>query len=221
MSTTAEHLAILKQKTDAEIAALADRHFPSNGSKEKDRDGLVLRNMADVQPVPLRWLWPGVIPAGKLTLLSGDPGLGKSLITLDIVARVTSGQAWPDGSPGCGFGEVLLLSAEDDAADTIRPRLDAAEAITALVRMIEGVRAGKTRRLFNLADDTFRLDQEINSETRLVVIDPGALLLPRSAPCLRGAALRGYARRLPSREGSRARECGRHGNLSAIPGAWG
>jgi hypothetical protein len=128
--------------------------------------------MAEINPVPLRWLWPGVIPAGKLTLFVGDPGLGKSLVALDIAARVTSGIPWPDGSSACPIGKVILLSAEDDPADTIRPRLDAAGAISDLVRLIEGVRDGKRQRLFNLADDTLRLDAEIAQDTRLIIIDP-------------------------------------------------
>src|SRR5208337_2012961 len=82
---------------------------------------------------PSKWLWPGVIPAGKLTLLVGDPGVGKSLLTLDIAARVTRGRPWPDCSAACAIGEVILLSAEDDPADTIKPRLLAAGAVCDLI----------------------------------------------------------------------------------------
>jgi hypothetical protein len=72
------------------------------------------------------WLWPGRIPLGKVTLLVGDPGVGKSLLALDVAARLSSGQPWPDVSqPARLPTNVLLLSAEDDLADTIRPRLEA------------------------------------------------------------------------------------------------
>jgi putative DNA primase/helicase len=88
------------------------------------------------------WLWPGRIAAGRVTLLVGDPGLGKSLLALDVAARVTNAQPWPDAPPDLAQptpspiplppsplqpppSSVLLLCAEDDIADTIRPRLEA------------------------------------------------------------------------------------------------
>ncbi len=76
------------------------------------------------------WLWPGRIPFGKLTILDGDPGLGKSTLMLDLAARLTAGRALPDDpAPPHEPARVLLLSAEDAAADTIRPRLEAAHAV--------------------------------------------------------------------------------------------
>src|SRR5688572_7336329 len=69
------------------------------------------------------WLWPGRIPLGKLVLLDGDPDLGKSLISLDLCARLSTGRPFPDGQPGTGPANALVLSAEDSAADTIVPRL--------------------------------------------------------------------------------------------------
>lgn len=80
-----------------------------------------------VSPAPVEWLWEPYLPRGKLVVLDGDPGTGKSLVTLDIAARVSSGRALPGGAPGRP-APVLLLNAEDGAADTIRPRLGAAGA---------------------------------------------------------------------------------------------
>ena len=103
--------------------------------------------LADITPIPIKWLWPGRIAKGKLTLLVGDPGLGKSFITLDMAAHITRGEKWPDGAP-CPLGTVLLLSAEDDPADTIRPRLDAMGAEVKLVHILQAVRApGKNGKL--------------------------------------------------------------------------
>ena len=67
-------------------------------------------------------------PAGKLTLIEGNPGIGKSLLLLDIAVRVTTGRGMPDGQRGDldGPGGVVLLAGEDGLADTVRPRLDAA-----------------------------------------------------------------------------------------------
>ena len=69
---------------------------------------------------------------GKLALVDGDPGLGKSAMTLDLAARVSAGRLFPDGA-GCEAGGVVLLSAEDGLTDTIRPRLDAAGADTSRI----------------------------------------------------------------------------------------
>src|SRR5262245_25403863 len=69
------------------------------------------------------WLWPGRIPLAKLLLLDGDPDLGKSLIALDLCARLSTSRPFPDGRPGPGPANSLVLSAEDSPADTIVPRL--------------------------------------------------------------------------------------------------
>lgn len=82
-------------------------------------------SLADVDPEPVEWLWDEHLPLGKLVVLDGDPGVGKSTVSLDIAARVSTGSPMPDGSAGAK-GAVLILSAEDGVADTIRPRLDAA-----------------------------------------------------------------------------------------------
>lgn len=141
--------------------------------------GAVLRRLSDIQPVPVHWLWPSRIALGKLTLIVGDPGLGKSLLTLDLAARVTTGRAWPDKTPNDGAGSVLLLNAEDDAADTIRPRLDAASADSSRVHVLEAVRVkddeGRlSSHSFSLADDLGALEEAIRDlgDVRLVVIDP-------------------------------------------------
>ncbi len=138
----------------------------------------ITRCFADIAPEPLRWLWPGRIPLGKLTLLIGDPGLGKSLITIDIAARITRGTAFPDEASG-DEGGVLFLSAEDDPADTIRPRLDASAADVSRVHTLEAVcvyRAdGSTgEKGFNLESDVAALENvlHLNADIRLIIIDP-------------------------------------------------
>jgi RecA-family ATPase len=80
------------------------------------------------KPQPVPWLWPGRIAAGRLMLIDGDPGAGKSLLALDIAARLTSVRALPDGYQPSEPAAVLLLQAEDDLHDTVLPRLVAAGA---------------------------------------------------------------------------------------------
>jgi RecA-family ATPase len=81
--------------------------------------------LSEIQPEQVEWLWPRRIPKGKITVLDGDPDNGKSVLTTDLAARVTAGLAFPDGTPTEAAGAVIV-SAEDGASDTIRPRFDAA-----------------------------------------------------------------------------------------------
>ncbi len=87
-----------------------------------------VQTLADVPAERVAWLWPARLPLGKLIVLDGDPSTGKSTLTLDLAARVSTGTRWPDGTPGTTPAGVLLLSAEDGLADTIVPRLTAAGA---------------------------------------------------------------------------------------------
>jgi len=93
-----------------------------------DRGPWSVRAASAIPRETVQWVWPGRIPAGKLTVIEGDPATAKSTMTLDLAARVTTGAAWPDGEAGREPASVLLLSAEDGWGDTIRPRLEAAGA---------------------------------------------------------------------------------------------
>jgi hypothetical protein len=116
------------------------RHDPPTGEPEA-----VVRRVDSVKAVPLQTLWPRVLWIGKPTLLVGDPGLGKSLITADITARVTTGNDWPCQTRSVADpANVVLLSAEDDVADTIRPRLEAAGADLKRVFTLDGIRDDKS-----------------------------------------------------------------------------
>jgi hypothetical protein len=84
--------------------------------------------MSEVQPERVTWLWAGRIPQGKLTVMDGNPGEGKSTLTLELAARISRGHAMPGGSSGGKPAGVVILSAEDGPGDTIRPRLEAAGA---------------------------------------------------------------------------------------------
>jgi hypothetical protein len=104
-----------------------------------------LRFANEIQPEPLLWLWPGRIPLGNLTLLIGDPGVGKSLLAADLAARVSTGRPWPDATQNSQLvtrnypAGVLLVSPEDRPADTLLPRLAAAGADLSLICILDGV----------------------------------------------------------------------------------
>jgi hypothetical protein len=100
----------------------------------------VLIPMSTVKAEPVKWLWPGRIALGKITVIQGDPDVNKSFLTLDLAARVTRGTPWPDApSTSAPLGGVVLLTAEDDLADTVRPRLDAAGADVSRINVLQAV----------------------------------------------------------------------------------
>lgn len=146
------------------------------------------------------WLWPGRVPNGKVTLLVGDPGVGKSLLALDMAARVTRGLAWPDacgsdaGARCAPQGRVVVLSAEDDAADTLLPRVEAAGGDPELVIVLRvfGRRSERGELPFALSRDSAVLENEVAEleDVRLVVLDPVSAYLG-SADANHGSVVRG------------------------------
>jgi hypothetical protein len=134
--------------------------------------------LSTVRPESVAWLWAGRIPLGKLTTLDGDPGLGKSVLTLDLAACVTRGQAMPGEKREPGEERepagVVLLSAEDGLSDTIRPRLDAAGADAARVLALDCcIPEGDAVRLPILPQDAPHVRCAIRRMgARLVIIDP-------------------------------------------------
>lgn len=139
-----------------------------------------LQILADVRIVPVRWLWPDRLPLGKLSLISGDPGLGKSCLTIDVAARISAGLPWPDHRDGLNpVGGVVLLSAEDDLADTVAPRLRAAGADLERVIALQGVvhhgqDGDEEVHHFSLERDLAVLEQAVGQcpNCRLIIIDP-------------------------------------------------
>src|SRR5579884_725263 len=140
--------------------------------------------LSEVPIERLRWLSPGRLARGKLTILDGDPGLGKSTLLCDWAARVTLGEALPGGEPGEPRG-VVLLSAEDGLADTIAPRLAAAGADLDRVAAIVSVPHSEEQpdgppRWPTIPDDVKHLAEAIvDTRAALVVIDPFVAYLSR------------------------------------------
>jgi predicted ATP-dependent serine protease len=172
------------------IAETIARRIQATNPRHND---LKFFRAADVSKRAVDWLWPGRIAIGKVTLLVGDPGLGKSLVAIDVAARVSRGASWPDieqgtespqpgakhaatsesGSPLHASRPLLrppasavLLSAEDDLADTILPRLEASRADCNRVFVLPS--------LADLRNDFGQLQTAINrmNDCRIIVIDP-------------------------------------------------
>jgi hypothetical protein len=129
--------------------------------------------LADVQRESVEWLWHGRVARGKLTLIDGDPGLGKSLLTLDFARPVTTGGAWPDGQSCTVCGSVMLLGAEDGLADTVRPRLDAASVDVQLVYALPMVGGGGNEHQPCIPDDLEAIEEHLRATGAvMLVVDP-------------------------------------------------
>ena len=161
----------------------------------------IIKSLADVQPSPIQWFWFNRIPMGMLTLIQGDPGLGKSFLTLDMAARVSTGGTWPgNGVPDnrAPRGSVVLLTAEDHLSQTVRPRLDAMGADTSKIIALQGMRRKDEENRqyvdsFNLKTDLEALEQAVRSknDTKLVIIDPLSAYLGGKVDAYRDTDVRG------------------------------
>ena len=124
----------------------------------------IFRTLDEIAAKDIDWLWDSLIPYEKTTILEGDPELGKSYLCMHLGALVSTGGKLPDGSR-VDKGNVLYISSEDDAADTIRPRMEQMGADLKRVRVLDD---------FLLFDDKglVRLREELDEHTPdLVVID--------------------------------------------------
>ena len=146
-----------------------DRAGATNGH---DPDPAVARSpISSVESERVEWLWAGHIPLGKITTLDGDPGSAKSLITVDLAARLSTGSDMPDGT-SCGVSPsaTVLISMEDDDADTIRPRLEVAQADLDRVYTLKTNASGGLLSLPEDVEDVERLLEQ--TQARLLVLDP-------------------------------------------------
>jgi hypothetical protein len=137
---------------------------------------------ADLEPGfrEVRWLWAWRIPRGKLTLLSGDPDVGKSFLTTELAAAVSTGRQLFGDDPR-EPATVLMLSAEDDPEDTVGPRLRAHGADLTRVRTLRVDEAGKGTDVIDLASGLDELEALIvHRRPALVVVDPVTAFLGKT-----------------------------------------
>jgi putative DNA primase/helicase len=153
--------------------------YKENKSKEIKKGQAVTRRLSDITSVPISWLWEGRIALGKLTMIVGDPGLGKSLVTTNLATKVSKGYLWPVDQSKAPIGNIIIISAEDDPADTIKPRLEAAEADCDRIHIMEAIREENTEgvhteRMFSLERDIEALEEKLSEikDCRLIIIDP-------------------------------------------------
>lgn len=155
--------------------SIVQMKLPTLIAEDHNAITILYRCMSDIEPKPIRWVWPGIIARGKLTLFAGNPGTCKTQVTISIAATITTGGLWPVDGSRSEIGNVIFVSAEDDPEDTIRPRLDAACADLSRVFILDAIndKQGKNR-TFNLKTDISHLETMINKigNVAMVVVDP-------------------------------------------------
>lgn len=141
--------------------------------RELPPDGVMLTRGDTLNPEPVQWLWPGWLAQGKLAILAGAPGTGKTTIALNLASTVTVGGHWPDGT-FCAPGDVLIWSGEDDPSDTLLPRLVAAGADRERLYFVGDVREVGELRPFDPAYDTTALLLAAAGipDLKFILIDP-------------------------------------------------
>lgn len=132
---------------------------------------VMLVPFSQIAPRAIEWLWKGYLPIGKLTLLAGSGGVGKSTVTCNWAAAITTGGLWPDGTKVSSPRNVLIWSSEDDPSDTIAPRLIAAGADLSRCFFIQGAEKGRS---FDPAKDLQELRKMAAriGDIGLLIIDP-------------------------------------------------
>lgn len=162
-----------------EITTQKQQDSSSSVSTPNQLCDISYRRMSDIEAKPINWLWKDRIAYGKVSIIAGNPGLGKSQITANIAATLSNGGTWPAETTPCSIGSVLILSAEDDPSDTIRPRLEAANADLKKNFVIDAVNTTTNnnkinQRSFNLKHDLKHLEHLIYTiqDVKLIIIDP-------------------------------------------------
>ncbi|MCR9296359.1 MAG: bifunctional DNA primase/polymerase [bacterium] len=134
---------------------------------------LIVKSYAEIKSEAVEWLWQDRIPRGKYVIFAGKPGVGKTFCAMYTAAQVSTGGTFPDGAKA-PLGDVLIISSEDGAGDTLKPRLEAAGADMSRIFHLYGVEVAKGDDFLDLSTHLPQLEQffEEHPELSLMILDP-------------------------------------------------
>jgi putative DNA primase/helicase len=186
MTNEAPHpMAAIRAKARALVAKKPKTKPNGNGKfldsvhvEKEDQATVELGCAANIKPEPIIWLWKDWLALGKLHILAGQPGVGKSTIALKIAAAISASGNLPCGSKA-KRGTVIIWSGEDDAADILIPRLEASGADMNRVHIVRAVKDSKGKRPFDPSKDVPGLLAAIKSigGAALIIIDPSVMAI--------------------------------------------
>lgn len=152
----------------------AHRTEPASTKAINPKLEVVLQKASNVIPKPITWIWDQWLPKGKLTILGGAGGTGKTTLALGLAAAITKGGRFPDGSIPKDLGNVLIWSSEDDPDDVLTPRLMAMGADLERIYFVSAMGEGDQKRSFDPATDIKVLGEKVKDigGVSLLIIDP-------------------------------------------------
>lgn len=150
----------------AEVSFIDNEIFRNGGYMEETRTELQMIKMSEIQSKEVAWLWYPFIPYGKLTIIQGDPGDGKTTLVLNIAAKLSKGEGLDSDMKLTEPLTVIYQSAEDGLADTVKPRLEAAGADCENISVID-----ESKKSLSMIDE--RLEEAIiRTKAKLLILDP-------------------------------------------------
>ena len=153
---------------------------------------LKMIRLSQVEAQQVKWLWYPFIPYGKLTIIQGDPGDGKSTFILNIAAVLSKGEGFDDAMESGKPANVIYQTAEDGLVDTVKPRLESAGADCSRISIID-----ESEKSVSMTDD--RLEQAIVKENaKLLILDPIQAYLGGSTDMNRANEARDITKKLGS-----------------------
>ncbi len=180
------------KKDFAAVVNIINKANALGGDQKDASPKAVLTAIEAIEAKRIDWLWGGRIPRGMVTLVEGLPDVGKSVLSMDTAARVSTGTAMPGETEQHEPADVVVLSGEDDSARTIRPRLEAAGADLSRCHVIR-MRAPDGSEHFPDIDPADLAECEariVERGARLFVVDPLFAFLPPKVDAHKDAHVR-------------------------------
>ena len=133
---------------------------------DNEKTELKMIRMSEIEAQEIKWLWYPFIPYGKLTIVQGDPGDGKTTMILNLAAQLTKGKCFEEGSGVDAPMKIIYQTAEDGLADTVKPRLEKAGADCEQILVID-----ESDKSLSMIDE--RIEEALKATgAKMLILDP-------------------------------------------------